>query len=129
MCKDYITEAGKLGFMNKKETRWYSKALSIAGEKHNWTRSDLVREIAKVIHSSESSAYAWLNGNREPPLEVIRRIAKECLGVTIGELIEDDPYFLTDENERELLDGFRSLEKEQQDLFRQIIATKKQNQK
>jgi transcriptional regulator with XRE-family HTH domain len=107
--------------MNQKETRWYTKAITIARDRKGWSRADLVRDIARVTVSSDSAAYAWLNGNREPPLEVIRRIAKECLGVSIGELIEDDPYFLTDEQERELMDGFRELTQEQRDLFRQLI--------
>ena len=113
----------------KKETRWYNKAIAIAAARKDWGRADLVREIARVTDSSESAAYSWLNGNREPTLDVIRRIAKECLGVSIGELIEDDPYFVTDEYERELIDGFRGLDKEQQDLFRQLIAAKQHNNK
>jgi transcriptional regulator with XRE-family HTH domain len=113
---------------NKKESRWYSKAVAIAADRHGWRRADFVREIARVTDSSESAAYSWLNGNREPTLDVIRRIAKECLGVSVGELIEDDPYFLTDEEERELIDGFRSLDKETQELFRRLIAAKKQHE-
>lgn len=109
--------------MKTKKTRWYDQALSIAADRKQWSRSDLVREIARKMASSESAAYAWLNGNREPPLEVIRRIAKECLGVSIGELVEDDPYFVTDEKERELIDAFRKLEQIQQDLHRQLIAS------
>lgn len=121
MCKYKKAVADKLCCMNQKETRWYTKAITIARDRKGWSRADLVRDIARVTVSSDSAAYAWLNGNREPPLEVIRRIAKECLGVSIGELIEDDPYFLTDEQERELMDGFRELTQEQRDLFRQLI--------
>jgi transcriptional regulator with XRE-family HTH domain len=128
MCKYRLNMAGTLATMKKKkEARWYSKAIAIASSRHGWSRANLVKEIARVTDSSESAAYSWLNGNREPTLDVIRRIAKECLGVSIGELIEDDPYFVTDEYERELIDGFRELDKEQQDLFRQLIAAKKQS--
>lgn len=123
MCKHDSDGAGTLAPMeNKKETRWYDKALVIAAAKHGWSKADLVRGIARATGSSDRAAYSWLTGDREPTLDVIRRIAKECLGVSIGELIEDDPYFVMDEKERELIDGFRGLNKEQQDLFRKLIA-------
>lgn len=126
MCKYRLPMAGRLHAMkNKNERRWYTKALEIASSRKSWNRAEFVREIARTTESSESAAYSWLNGNREPTLEVIRRIARECLGVSIGELIEDDPYFVTDEHEREIIDGFHDLDKEQQDLFRQLIAAKK----
>jgi transcriptional regulator with XRE-family HTH domain len=115
--------------MKTKKTRWYEKALSIAANRKHWDRTDLMREISRKLESSESAAYAWLNGTREPQLEVIRRIAKECLEVSISELVEDDPYFSMDEKERELIEAYRKLEQTQQDLHRQLIVSQTKTKK
>ena len=104
--------------------RWYQRAVEIA-ERNGIKRRDLVVSISSITGFEETSVYSWLNGNREPGLEIIRKIAREALKVSVGELIEDDPYYLTDDKERELIDQFRNMDPEERQLWASLITRKK----
>lgn len=106
--------------MNKKQSkRWYEAALQKAQER-GMSRKDLVNQLITKLDAAPATAYSWLNGSREPGLDVIRRIAREVIGVSVGELIEDDPYFLTDDSERAWLDAFRLLSEADKQLLIQL---------
>lgn len=108
----------------KKNRRWYESAIEVA-EVRGLTRRDLVDRISRICSVGESTVYSWLNGNREPPLESIRAIAREVLKVNVGDLLEDDPlYAAISPEEREFLNYLRQLSQDEQALLRGLVASK-----
>jgi transcriptional regulator with XRE-family HTH domain len=82
-------------------TPWYEKARTILHAK-----GMNMRELSEALHLTPGAVGHYLAGRRSPKPGMLRQIAKE-LGVSVAELIEDDPTFARDDTEKEALELLR----------------------
>ena len=103
-------------------THWYIKARSIL-------KSKGLRyiDIAQALGVTESAVGHYLTGRREPTLEIIRKIAAMC-GQSLSELVGEDPRFLVDENEKQLIDLLRKLSEAEKQAALKIIKALAEDQ-
>ncbi|MBB1074501.1 helix-turn-helix transcriptional regulator [Rhodoferax sp. 4810] len=59
-------------------------------------------QIAAALGVSKSTVGHWFTGRNRPLFDTIREIAK-VLDTTVAELTSEDPYFVTDDLERDIL--------------------------
>lgn len=105
--------------MSKPNSRpWYEVAKKL-GKERNVTQ----QSIADALGVTKAAVSHWYSGKNRPRLETIQRIA-QMLGTTVTELIAEDPYFITEEQERQLIDLFRQLPPEKQQEIREYLAFK-----
>lgn len=65
-------------------------------------------DIAERLDVSKATVGHWFTGRTVPRLETLRRLAP-MLQTTVTELIEEDPYFVTDPTERAIIDAVREV--------------------
>lgn len=65
-------------------------------------------QLGKELGVPKQTVGAWLTGRREPPLSTVQWLCDRA-GVSIAQVIADDPYVVTNPVERELLDLWRSM--------------------
>lgn len=82
---------------------WYEKARERMSEK-GITPEDL----AAVLGVTPGAVRHYLVGRRNPKPGALIRIARS-LGVSMSELVEDDPRFARDKTEEQVLDLLRTL--------------------
>ena len=99
----------------KSMTTWNEKAKLLIT-----SRGLKYRQFAEALEVSESAFGHYLSGRRNARLEQIRIIARE-LQMFVMELIEDDPYWIVDEDERTLIDSYRSLPKSEAAVIKKLI--------
>jgi len=97
------------------QAHWYTKARSILKSK-----GMRYIDIAQALGVTESAVGHYLTGRREPTLEVIRKIAAMC-GMSLSELVGEDPRFLVDEQEKQLIDLLRQLSESEKQAALKII--------
>jgi transcriptional regulator with XRE-family HTH domain len=86
---------------------WYEKARDLMA------RQDIkVYELADTLGMTPGGAGHYLAGRRHPKPGMLRKIAQR-LGVSVSELIEDDPSFARDEDEHQALELMRQIPQEQ----------------
>jgi transcriptional regulator with XRE-family HTH domain len=71
------------------------------------------QQIADHLDVVKSTVGHWLTGRNKPRLETIARIAA-VLDCSVHTLIADDPYYLSDDTERAVIDELRHLDPEHQ---------------
>jgi len=84
-------------------TTWQEKARALMRE-----QKVSVKELAATLSMTPGGAGHYLSGRRQPRPGMLVKIAKR-LGVSVSELIEDDPTFARDETERAALDALRAI--------------------
>ena len=77
--------------------------------------------IADSLGVNKSTVGHWFTGRTVPRLSTIRRLAK-MLDTSVTELIEEDPYFVTDQEERAFLDRLREVPKENRAQAEKLLA-------
>jgi transcriptional regulator with XRE-family HTH domain len=97
------------------QTHWYTKAKTILKQK-----GMRYIDIAQALGVTESAVGHYLTGRREPTLEVIRKIAGMC-GMSLSELVGEDPRFVVDEKEKQLIDLIRQLSEPEKQAALKII--------
>ncbi len=98
------------------------------------TDSDIkIRALAKSLGVPEHNLGSYLNGKRTMPYDVLIRFAQYYHVTTdylLGLTDVPDPPFPVSAGEREMLDRFRTLSREQKELIAQNIELmRKQNQR
>ena len=78
-------------------------------------------DLAATLNCTESPVGHWLNGRREPDVETLRIIAREA-GLSLSEMVGDDPRFVGDKAEKQLIDAFRSLTESQKNNILALIT-------
>ena len=111
--------ADTIQLMRDRHRRWFHVLIERLPEK-DLNRVMLVKKLANRLNVAESTVYSWLNGNREVTPDELRQIAREA-GLTVSELLEEDVYYLRDEEERRLMDKYRSMTLEERLLLLKII--------
>jgi transcriptional regulator with XRE-family HTH domain len=101
---------------NKVKRPWYEVAKKLGKE-----RKVTQQRIADELGVTKAAVTHWYNGTNRPRLETIQRIA-QLLGTTLTELVSEDPYFLTEEAERNFIDLYRQVPKEKQEEAARLIA-------
>jgi transcriptional regulator with XRE-family HTH domain len=71
-------------------------------------------ELADRIGVTPGAAGHYLSGRRNPKPGMLRRIA-EIAGVSVSELIEDDPSFARNQQEHEMLEALRQIPESRKD--------------
>lgn len=82
---------------------WYVVAKQLAADKRI-----SYQEMADLLHVAKATVGHWLTGRNRATIDVIKEIAR-VLDVPVTELIAEDAYYLTDENERRLIDKYRKI--------------------
>jgi len=95
------TPAG--GYRLRMARPWYDIARARAREL-NLT----YQVIADRMGVSKATVGHWLTGRNQPRIETIKGMAV-ILSMPVSELIGEDPYFLTEQDERTLVDAYRAL--------------------
>lgn len=72
--------------------------------------------LGELMNVSTAAVGHWMTGRREPTLAQIKYIA-DLVGKSLSELCGEDPYFLTDLNERKLIDLFRTMSPSEREVF------------
>lgn len=98
-------------------TPWYIKARTIRKAK-NIT----YQQIADELGVTEGAVGHWMTGKRSPDLKTIKGIAV-MLDTSLSELLEDDPYYLQSQNERDIVDLYRQLPESQHETIARIIKS------
>lgn len=85
-------------------------------------------QIAEELSVSPGAVGHYLNGRRKPTPEALGKIARK-LRMSVSELIEDDPDFARDSEERKVLDLWRLLHRDadKSAVLRMIEAIAKSN--
>jgi transcriptional regulator with XRE-family HTH domain len=66
------------------------------------------QDIADRMGVCKATVGHWLTGRNQPRIETIKGIAA-VLSMPVSELIGEDAYFLTEDDERTLVDAYRAL--------------------
>ena len=74
-------------------------------------RNVTIREIADTLGMTPGGVGHYLSGRRHPNPGMLKKIAKR-IGVSVSELIEDDPMFARDQVEHDALDALRKIPRE-----------------
>ena len=82
---------------------WYEKARGLMLEKNI-----SIRELADSLGMTPGGTGHYLSGRRHPKPGMLKKIAKQ-IGVSVSELIEDDPAFARDDFEQEALESLRNV--------------------
>lgn len=90
----------------KQNFRWYEKARALMAE-HNI----LIQDVADTLGLTPGAVGHYLAGQRDPRPDVLKTLAKR-IGVSVSELIEDDPAFARDAVEAEALAAMRAIKDE-----------------
>jgi transcriptional regulator with XRE-family HTH domain len=87
-------------------TPWYEKArLALKAKGIRYL------DLAAVIGCTEGAVGHYLRGRREPTVETLRIIAEQA-GLSLSDMVGDDPRFIADADEKSLIDAFRKLDAE-----------------
>jgi len=78
------------------------------------------QDVADYLGVHKSAVGHWFTGRYRCPLDTIQRIAT-LLQTTVTELIAEDPYFITDDTERAVIDQLRSVPAEYRDQLKRMI--------
>jgi transcriptional regulator with XRE-family HTH domain len=96
------------------DSKWYTRAraaLRDAGVRFE--------DVATATGVTRSAVGHWLSGRREPSVEELRTIAKMA-GLSLDQMVGDDPRFLISDLDKALFDAVRQLPDEQK---RALLAT------
>jgi len=104
----------------KKPRHWWEKASEVRKQK-----GIKLGQLAKAAGVEVSTVSHWLKGRREPSVPNMRILARE-LGMSFGEMVEEDPYYLHKQDERQLMDKFRDLPEEKKDAILRILGVEPQ---
>jgi len=97
------------------KTPWYQIAKQRAKD-----RGLGYQAIADYLGVHKSAVGHWFTGRYRCPFETIQRIAV-LLDTTVTELIAEDPYYITDDNERAIIDSVRNVPADQREQLRRMI--------
>ena len=87
------------------------------------SRKILTLEILNyLLGITEGAVGHYMTGRRTPPLKNIKQIAA-MLDTSVSELIEDDPYYLQSQTEREFIDLLRQVPEDQRETLLRIIKS------
>jgi transcriptional regulator with XRE-family HTH domain len=86
--------------------KWYVKA-----KKRMQERGMLVKDLGETLGLTASGAGHYLVGRRNPTPDMLRNIAR-ALDMSIAELIEEDPDFARNDEERATLSFLRQIPEE-----------------
>ena len=98
-------------------THWYDKAR--AGLKARGVR---YIDLATRLGCTEGAVGHYLRGRREPSVETLRIIA-EAAGLSLSEMVGDDPRFVAESSEVRLIDAFRSLPEEKRQTILSLVES------
>lgn len=84
-------------------TPWYVKAKELLK-----ARDIKLAQLGDILGVSGSAAGHYLKGRRHPKPGMLKKIA-EAAGVSVSELIEDDPSFARDQYEHDVLETLREI--------------------
>lgn len=101
------------------QTPWYKKARDALKR-----RGVRYIDLAVVLGCTEGAVGHYLNGRREPSVETLRTIAEQA-GLALSEMVGDDPRFIADEHEKQLIDVFRQLPADKQTHLLALIDSLK----
>lgn len=105
------------GTIRPMATPWYTKAKAVLKAKRI-----TYQEVADKLGVEKSTVGHWMVGRNNPTFDQVREIAR-MIETSLSELVGEDPYFLTDENERKLIDTLRNLSpEEKQEALRLLSA-------
>jgi len=79
------------------------------------------QRIADELRVSKGTVSHWFKGRNRARLETIQRIA-QVLDTTLTELVSEDPYFLTEDKERDLIDLYRQIPEEKRHEAAKLLA-------
>ncbi len=86
---------------------WNQKARELMTE-----RDISIKAMADTLGMTPGGVGHYLSGRRQPKPGMLRKIAAR-IGVSVSELVEDDPSFARDQEEHDLLETFREIDPEQ----------------
>ena len=92
---------------SRKMQTWNERARAAMAEK-----GIKIRELADTLGMSPGGAGHYLSGRRHPNPGMLRKIAKR-IGISVSELVEDDPIFARDQIEHDVLEAVRQIPAEQ----------------
>jgi transcriptional regulator with XRE-family HTH domain len=100
-------------------TPWYEKArLALKAKGIRYI------DLAAVLGCTEGAVGHYLRGRREPTVETLRTIAEQA-GLSLSEMVGDDPRFIGDADEKQLIDIYRKLgDEKRRNLLALIKALK-----
>lgn len=112
LLRALLAEAADSAAMNMP---WYEKA-RLALKRKGIRYIDL----AAVLGCTEGAVGHYLRGRREPTVETLRIIAEQA-GLSLSEMVGDDPRFIADTDEKQLVDLFRGLAPEKRASLLSLI--------
>ena len=74
-------------------------------------------QLAVEFNVAESTVNAWLRGSREPSVDTIKRLATKA-GRSVAEIMAHDPWWVTNPEERDMLEAWRAMPQERRDAIR-----------
>ena len=102
--------------MHKPMIPWYVKAKAALKE-----QGLIYEDVARQLHITYSAVGHYLAGRREPSLEQVKTIAR-MVDKSISELCGEDAYFVVKIDEQRLLDAFRHLSEEEQEIALKMLS-------
>lgn len=98
-------------------TRWYEKAKAAFRD-----RDIPQKAIADTLCVTEGAVSHYLSGRREPPIETIRKLAA-MLDMSLSELVEGDPFYVSDPDEQAALAVLRRMPPERRATALRLLET------
>ena len=89
--------------INMSKRKWHETAKSLMRD-----RGISIRALSDTLGVTPGGAGHYLSGRRNPTPGMLKKIA-DAIGVSVSELIEDDPSFARDQTEHEALEAFRNI--------------------
>ena len=100
-----------------KKTPWYVVATRLRKE-----QGITLQQMGDRLGYAKSTVGHWLTGHNPAPFSIIKEIAV-LLGTTEITLIADDPFYIDDVAERELIEKYRALPEDQRALAYRLMAS------
>jgi transcriptional regulator with XRE-family HTH domain len=99
----------------KKSIPWYVVANRLKKE-----QKVTLQKIADRLGVAKSTAGHWLTGHNPAPLKAIQEIAL-MLGTTEIQLLAEDPFYISDPLEREIIKNLRDVPDDQRETALQML--------
>jgi transcriptional regulator with XRE-family HTH domain len=100
-----------------KGTPWYVPATRLRKE-----QKLSLQRLGDLMGYSKSTVGHWLTGHNPAPLIAIKEMAK-ILGTTEIMLLADDPFYITDPEERAIIEALRDLPEKRRTLALKLLHT------
>jgi transcriptional regulator with XRE-family HTH domain len=79
-----------------------------------------VKDVAEALGMTPGGAGHYLSGRRHPKPGMLAKIARR-IGISVSELIEDDPSFARDAFERRVLESARDIPDDKREAALQML--------